>query len=106
MIDIDDFDPDASVPLDECCICLGQPVTVVVSIESEQFPFCAGCDYRAALLQRGQAASWPALRIEGITGTYALDGDAQAYVLSALQGTDDRVVELLDALDEYEQNAA
>lgn len=100
--DLDNFDPNAPVPLHECCICLAQPVKAIVRIENESFPFCAGCDYRAMLLQRGQTANWPALRIEGGTSTYAVSGGAQAYVLTALQGTDDRVVELLSALDEYE----
>lgn len=93
------------LPLDECCICGEQPVTALIRIDQEPFPFCGKCDHRSAFLQRGQALKWPDLRIEGVTGDYAMDGSPQAYALTVLQGTDERVCELLDALDEYESQA-
>lgn len=100
----DGFDPDGPVPLHECCVCLGQPVKAILSIETERFPFCEECEHRSTLLQRGQRLHWPAVRIDGRTGKYSLENSAQAYVFTAIQGTDERVVELLDALDEYEQS--
>lgn len=106
MPDLDTFDPEGPVPLHECCICLGQPVNAIIAIEAVQFPFCKNCEHRSTLLQRGQRLCWPAVRIAGVTGKYSLDNSAQAYVLTAIQGTDERVIELLDALDEYEQREA
>lgn len=104
------FTPPIKLALDECCICGAQPVAQTVHIQTEYYPFCAGCEHRATFLQRGQQHNWPALRVEGLTGTYALTGDVQTWAITALVGTDERVVELLDALDEYEkaqpQNAA
>lgn len=100
---LDDFDPEAPIPLDRCCACLRKPVKTLVDIQTEHYPFCAGCEHRASLLSRGKKHGWPALRIDGVTGKYALGNDAQAYVLTATSGTGERVVELIDALDEYEQ---
>lgn len=100
--DVDDFDGDGAVPLEECCICLADSV-MLVSVQTEVYPFCEGCSHRSTFLLRGRALGWPALRIEGITGTYAIDHDVQAWVFNALQATDERIVELTDALDEHEQ---
>lgn len=92
------------IPLDECCKCLSPDVTRIVRMGSRQYPFCNAHDDGAILLQRGQAAGWPALREVGITGTYAIAHDVQWWLLSALQGTPERNAELLDALYEYEQD--
>jgi len=99
---LDDFDPNAPVPLHECCICLGQPVVAIIHIETEHYPFCKDCEHRSTLLQHGQRHHWPAVRIDGRTGKYSLDNTAQAYVLTVIQGTDERVIELIDALGEWE----
>lgn len=98
--DFDDFDENGAFPLNECCICLEKPVVAIVAIQSEQYPFCGQHDHRSTFLNRGQEYRWPALRIPG---TYAVSGDAQAYALTALQGSDERVLELLEALEEHIQ---
>jgi hypothetical protein len=100
MIGLDEFDLDAHIPLNECCVCLSEDVKQIVAIETERFPFSGAHDHRSTFLKRGQEYRWPALRIPG---TYAVSGDAQAYVLTAIQGNDERVMALLDALDEHIQ---
>jgi len=86
------------IPKDVCCICGEQPVKC---LDEFGYPFCAGCDHRYHLLQIGRQYSWPALRYDG----YALDGDMQAYLLTVICGTDERVFALLEALGELEEAA-
>lgn len=101
---MEDYPCPSIMPLDECCICLEQPVMVLVRIEQESFPFCGKCELRSTFLQRGQLRGWPALRIEGITGKYAIDDTPQGWVFTSLFGTNERIIELLDALDEHEES--
>ena len=89
-----------------CQLCSRKRLVVRVTIDRQPYAFCHQHEHRGLFLQRGQANGWPALRIEGVTGIYAIDSDVGAYFLTAICGTDERVVELLDALDEYEQKKA
>lgn len=92
--------PDTSqIPEDECCICC---LDEVVITDPFGYPFCQQHEGRATFLAWGRAHNWPDLRIEGLTGTYAIEGDVSAYLLTCFCGTDERVAELLDAL--YELN--
>lgn len=100
MNDIFDGPITEGVPLDECCKCAEPDVVITAYIKPHSYPFCPECEPRGQLLQEGRGQGWPALRIEGRTGTYALDSDWEAYFLTAICGTNERVVELLDALDE------
>lgn len=84
---------------DECCICGSLEIKTV---DPFGYPFCEACDIRAWFLARGRATGWPALRIDGVTGKYAIDNSDESWVLTALCGTIERVAELFDALDEYE----
>lgn len=96
--------PETEPPFpDECCKCGCEEIALNVYLKPHTYPFCHGCENRGSLLSRGKERGWPALRIEGVTGTYALDSDWEAYFLTAICGTDERVVELLDALDAYEE---
>lgn len=100
MVDPFDLPVTEGVPLDECCKCAEPDVAISVYIKPHTYPFCHECEPRGQLLQTGKEQNWPYLRIEGITGTYALDSDWEAYFLTAICGTNERVIELLDALDE------
>ena len=88
------------IPKRECCICLSRDVTIT---DPFGYPFCAQHEYRAQFLAWGRAHNWPDLRIEGITGTYAIEGDVSAYLLTVFCGTDERIAELMDALYELDQ---
>lgn len=98
-----DFLEVEDVPSDECCKCAEPEVAVSVQIGDQVYAFCSAHDCRGLFLQRGKSACWPALRIQGTTGTYAIDSDVGAWMLTALCGTDERIVELLDALDAQEE---
>lgn len=98
-----DFLEIEDLPEDECCMCAEPEVAANVRIGTQTYAFCTPHEHRCQFLQRGQSRDWPALRTEGVTGTYALDSDWEAWFLTAMCGTDERVVELLDALDEYEE---
>lgn len=106
MQDIFDVPEAEGVPLDECCKCAAPEVAITVYLKPHAYPFCHECEPRGHLLQLGKERGWPALRIEGVTGTYALDSDWQAWFLTAICGTNERVIELLDALDEWEESHA
>lgn len=86
-----------------CCLCSKKRLVVRVTIDRQTYGFCPVHEHRGTLLERGQVRNWPSLRIEGVTGTYAMDSDCEAWLLTAISGTDERVVELLDALDEHEE---
>lgn len=95
------YEPDTSeIAEDECCVCGSYKVSVVAPFG---YPFCGGHSHRAMLIQGGYDYHWPALHIEGITGTYALEGDQEAWLFNAFCATDERIVELLDALEEYKE---
>lgn len=98
-----DFLEVEDLPDNRCCLCSKKRLVVRVAIDRQVYAFCHLHEHRGQFLQRGKAARWPALRIEGVTGTYALDSDPGAYCLTAICGTDERVVELMDALDELEK---
>ena len=106
MLNLFDGPITEGVPTQECCKCTQDDIAIRVALPPQTYAFCRDCEYRGALLRRGKAAGWPALRIQGITGTYALDSDWEAWFLTAICGTDERVVELLDALDEWEASHA
>jgi len=116
------LDDDMPNSEDECCKC-GKPMRSAeeaaefpeeeseeemfsVQLKTTTYLFCSAHELRGMFLQRGLAHNWPALRIEGVTGRYAIDHDWEAWMLTAICGTDERVVELLDALDEYELEKA
>lgn len=100
MDDEDDGYPDTSkIPEDECCMCGSYEITVT---DPFGYPFCEHHEQQADFLAKGRANNWPALQINGITGKYAIDNDLEAWLFNAFFATDERIVELLDALDEYE----
>lgn len=91
--------PDTSLlDPDECCICC-EPMKYM---DPFGYPFCGQCDHRYELLRLGRALNWPALRNNG----YAIDNDMQAYLLSMICGTDERVFALIEALGDLEEKAA
>lgn len=106
MSDPFDFLDAESAADGRCQMCSKKRLVVRVTIDRQTYAFCHQHEHRGLFLQRGQANGWPALRIEGVTGTYAIDSDIGAYFLTAICGTDERVVELLDALDDEEQKKA
>lgn len=99
VFDFLDVEPDDN----RCALCSKKRLVVRVTLSGQVYGFCAAHEHRGMLMQRGQQRHWPALRIVGMTGTYALDSDWEAYLLTALCGTDDRVIELLDALDALDE---
>jgi hypothetical protein len=87
--------PDTSnIAEDECCICGGS----VSAIDPFGYPFCAEDIDRAEFLSLGRQHHWPAL---DTPQHYSIDHSLQAWLLTALAGTQERVIALLDALDEY-----
>lgn len=101
-MDNEDYPDMTDIAEDECSVCGSYEVVVT---DDFGYPFCAQHDHRGFLLIRGRKNGWPALRIVDTTGTYAIDSDWQAYILSAFFGTDERVLALLEALNEYEELA-
>lgn len=100
---MDEYPNTSQIPEDECCICGSYDIACA---DPFGYPFCGEHDHRAELLKRGRKHNWPALRVVGKTCTYAIDNDVESYLLTVLCGTDDRVFELIEAIDEYEENQA
>lgn len=98
---MDDEYPDTrDIPEDECCICGSYDVKI---LDPFGYPFCEQHEHRAWFIARGRQNDWPALRIVGKTGTYAIPDGVEDWLIDAFAATDERIVELLDALDEYEE---
>ena len=82
---------------DECCTCGS---SLIVAIAPFGYPFCAQCDFRAVFLDRGSRAQWPPLSDH----PYTVPGDVEFWLFNGLFANEDRIIALLCALDEYEEN--
>lgn len=94
--------PDTSlIPQNKCCIC-GHSRGLAVR-DPLGYPFCGAHNHRAYLLSWGRSHHWPAIRTSREINNYALDQDMQAWLLTALFGTDERVFALIEASEEYDE---
>jgi hypothetical protein len=78
---------------DECCIC---GCREVAEIDPFGYPFCGADMHRARFLALGRAAGWPAIS----DGRYALDNSLQAWLLTAIVGTNVRVYALIGTMED------
>lgn len=62
-------------------------------------PWCESCQYRGEFINWGYAHNWPALSY----GDYAIAEGQSYWMLTASLGTQDRVLALIVAIDEYER---
>lgn len=94
--------PDTSSILqDKCCIC-GHS-RGLSEIDPFGYPFCGQHNHRAYLLSWGRSHRWPALRTSRDSNNFALAQDLQAWLFTALLGTDERVFALIEATEDYDE---
>ena len=91
-----------ALPTDRCSsyadgtLCTGS--TVVVD-EAVGLCWCERCDYRAEFLQWGYAHGWPALAYRDDEEAYSIEAGMFFWIVTALYGTDDRVLALYTAIE-------
>ncbi len=91
-----------ALPTDRCScyadgtLCTGS--TVVVD-EAVGLCWCERCDYRAEFLHWGYAHGWPALAYRDDEEAYSMEAGLFYWIVTALYGTDDRVLALFTLTD-------
>lgn len=92
-----------ALPQDRCssyadgALCTGE--TVVID-DAVGLCWCERCDYRAEFLQWGYAHDWPAVSYQDDEAAFSLDAGMFFWIVTALYGTDDRVLALFSAIEE------